>query len=202
MPLITKADLRSPTIEREFRKQASLTKNAGQVLTENAKASVSEKFDVFLSHSYQDARSLGAEYLLRLKKLLEGHGLTVYVDWINDRQLSRDEVDTATAKLIRARMDQSTCLLFATSESSSESKWMPWELGYKDGSNKRVAILPVVDQRAEKFIGQEYLGLYPYVTRDENTDGVTQLWIEQSDGSYVAFRHWLSSGTQPYRRVS
>lgn len=202
MPLITKADLRSPTIEAELRRQTPWTKSAGQVLTENAAASSQTSFDVFLSHSYRDARALDAEELLRLKKLLEQHGLSVYVDWIVDRQLDRKKVDTETAAKIRSRMDQCKCLLFATSASSSESKWMPWELGYKDGSSKRVAILPVVDQRANAFHGQEYLGLYPYVTKDQDKQGKVLLWIERSDGSYVSLSEWLRTGQQPYRRAS
>jgi len=202
LPLITKADLRTPEIDRELRKRSSVTKSASQVLVENAKSSATDRFDVFLSHSYKDAQALGADDLLRLKTLLESHGLTVYVDWIVDQQLSRENVNTETAQVIRTRMDQSNCLLFATSAASSESKWMPWELGYKDGASSRVAILPIVDLRTEKFHGQEYLGLYPYVTRARNNRGELQLWIETSDGKYVSFESWLRTRAQPARNAS
>lgn len=202
MPLITKADLRTPEIERELRKRVSITKTASQVLVENARASSIDQFDVFLSHSYKDAQTLGAEDLLRIKALLESHGLTVYVDWIVDQQLNREKVDTDTAKVIRTRMDQSKCLLFATSATSSDSKWMPWELGYKDGASNRAAVLPIVDLRSEKFHGQEYLGLYPYVTRARNNRGELQLWIETSDGKFVSFDSWLRTGAQPARNAS
>jgi hypothetical protein len=179
-----------------------VTRNAGKVLQEEAKTAAGAEFDVFLSHSYDDAMNAGADSLLRLKVLLESHGLTVYVDWIVDGGLSRDRVSTATAAVIRQRMDQSRCLLFVTSSTSSRSKWMPWELGYKDGTNKRVAILPVVDQRTDRFYGQEYLGLYPYVTRGVDTQGINRLWLERADGTFVLFAEWLRTGQQPYRRAS
>jgi len=202
MPLITNADLRSVSLEGEFRKTASAARDPGEVLSENARAAASATFDVFLSHSYRDANSVGAEALLRIKVLLEQHGLSVYVDWIVDRDIDRLRVTTETAARLRHRMDKSRCLLFATSTNSSESKWMPWELGYKDGSSKRVAILPVVDQRSTMFHGQEYLGLYPYVTRADYVHGVKKLWVEKSVGTYVLFDQWLRNGRQPYHHVS
>ncbi|GAA4465830.1 TIR domain-containing protein [Novipirellula rosea] len=202
MPLVTKADLRSPTIDAEIRQQTSWTKSAGQVLTENAAASSQTGFDIFLSHSYRDARAIDAEELLRLKKLLQHHGLSVYVDWIVDRQLDRNKVNAATAAKIRKRMDQCKCLLFATSTSSSESKWMPWELGYKDGKNGRAAILPVVEQRTDNYYGQEYLGLYPFVVRQQDTNGQMRLWLKRNDGSYIELSEWIRTGRQPSRRAS
>ena len=118
-----------------------------------------DEFDIFLSHSYADKDIIPA-----LKKELEDMGYTVYVDWITDKLLSREEVTKETAKVLQKRMQQSKCLFFATSENSPNSKWMPWELGYFDGiKNKRVAVLPISKQNngfSEYFKGQEYLGLY------------------------------------------
>ena len=202
MPLITNADLNSISLDAEFRKSASATRNASRRLEELAKTSGAKSFDVFLSHSYRDAQSLGANQLLKLKVLLEKLGLSVYVDWIVDGDLDRSQVTTSTAARIRRRMDQSKCLMFATSASSSSSKWMPWELGYKDGSSSRVAILPVVDQRKTKFYGQEHLGLYPFVTKRNNTAGRTKLWLELTNGRYIGFDEWLRTGKTPYRQAS
>jgi hypothetical protein len=118
-----------------------------------------EKFDVFLSHSFLDA-----EIILGVKTLLEAEGLRVYVDWIDDGQLDRSRVTSATAELLRRRMRNSRSLVYATSATSSQSKWMPWELGFFDGYRSgHVAILPLVPTSASGFKGQEYLGLYPYV---------------------------------------
>jgi hypothetical protein len=116
-------------------------------------------FDVFLSHSRLDA-----DIIAGVKSLLEARGLSVYVDWIEDPQLDRSRVTPGTAKVLRVRMQHSKSLIFATSESSSSSKWMPWELGYFDGSKPgHIAILPLVKTEGSGFVGQEYLGLYPLI---------------------------------------
>jgi hypothetical protein len=128
-------------------------------LRKSAATSTTTTFDVFLSHAYLDA-----PIILGVKTLLEAEGLTVYVDWIEDPLLDRSRVTAETADVIRMRMRHSGSLLYATSESSSRSKWMPWELGYFDGFRPDyVAILPLVRSSTEDFKGQEYLGLYPYI---------------------------------------
>jgi TIR domain len=147
-------------------------------------ATAFETFDIFLSHSREDA------ILIRgLRDELTDLGLRVYVDWIEDPQLDRSNVTTETAAQLRSRMRQAKCLLFATSEAAKKSVWMPWELGYMDGHrNSRVAIAPMVEdyQSGGEFKGQEYLGLYPYL--DKTGDS---LWIHKSSQRYVRFADWL-----------
>lgn len=99
--------------------------------------------------------------------LLEDMGKKVYVDWMNDPELDRSQVNKHTAERLRARMNQSDSLLYLASDNASNSKWMPWELGYFDGHKPgKVAILPVLDKADQKFEGQEYLGLYPTIDKD------------------------------------
>src|SRR4051812_42152795 len=93
-----------------------------------AAADPSRRFDVFLSHSIADARAISG-----VKSILERAGLSVYVDWIDDPLLDRERVSYRSAEVLRGRMQQSSSLIFATSEASVGSKWMPWELGYFDG---------------------------------------------------------------------
>lgn len=126
-------------------------------MTKSAAAPMSNNYDIFLSHSYEDA-----EVIAGVKILLERDGLSVYVDWIEDAQADRSKVTAATAEMLRSRMKHCRFLLFATSKSSPNSKWMPWELGYFDGLREnRVGILPIVQSDGGSFAGQEYLGLYP-----------------------------------------
>src|SRR5690349_6151740 len=93
-------------------------------LRASAAASPDTHFDIFLSHCIKDARAIEG-----VRQILLQAGLTVYVDWIEDPELSRDRVTTATAARLRERMDHSRAMIFATSQSSPDSKWMPWELG-------------------------------------------------------------------------
>lgn len=133
--------------------------NVEAQLRKSAQTSTSTAFDVFLSHSFLDA-----EVILGVKELLEAEGLRVYVDWVEDAQLDRTQVNSRTAERLRLRMRHSRSLIYAASATSSESKWMPWELGYFDGFKPgHVAILPLVKSAGDSFPGQEYLGLYPYI---------------------------------------
>lgn len=143
--------------------KSHVKKASAQVLNESRSATKeSDTFDVFLSHSIADA-----DLVLGIKNLLEERGLKIYVDWETDSQLDRSKVNPETADLLRRRMKQSKSLLYLATESASSSKWMPWELGYFDGlRGGQVAVMPLLDNETDSFKGQEYLGLYPTVTKD------------------------------------
>jgi hypothetical protein len=153
-------------------------------------------FDIFLSHSYSDRK--GA---IGIKNILENDfGYSVYIDWVVDRDLNRDNVSTSTAKRIKERMKKCKCLFYVTSTNASTSKWMPWETGLMDGLKNRVAICPFSDNsRTNQFVGQEYLGIYPYITIDKTTTSTNEyLWIQIDANTYVKFDDWLK-GTEPYK---
>ena len=159
-----------------------------------------DSYDIFLSHSYNDRAIIPA-----LKAELEKLGYKVYVDWIDDKLLSRDNVSKDTAKVLQKRMKQSKCLIYATSENSSSSRWMPWELGYFDGiKDKMVGILPIKkygNNFRDDFKGEEYLGLYYYIDKDTiRGKNKEALWVRESFTKYIIFDSWLNNGTQPYER--
>jgi TIR domain len=135
-----------------------MRKSASQILTEDSRRfSSTDRYDVFLSHSYQDA-----ELIHSIKAIIESLGLKAYVDWIEDAGLDRTRVTTQTARVLRDRMKTCSCLVYVHSSNATESVWMPWELGYFDGLRPRhVWILPLVSEHDSESKGQEYLGLYP-----------------------------------------
>ncbi len=151
--------------------------------------SCQDNFDIFLSHSYDDR-----DYILNLFLLLEEtYDFNVYVDWIVDKTLNRGNVNTTTAEIIRRRMKQSKCLIYATSENSTNSKWMPWELGYFDGYKGKVAILPIVNDNQYEYQGQEYLSLYPYIDKAPSTKSKDEeLWINKNNSS-ILLKKWINS---------
>lgn len=194
MSLFTHQELRGAGLAMKSDNYRIKTKGAGQVLKEDASALPLDKsFNIFLSHSYFDALEI-----LALKAKIEAMGYSVYVDWLIDKQMSREDVTAATAEILRQRMRNCDCLFFATSGTSSDSRWMPWELGFFDGFKGKVAILPVSDSETNMFAGQEYLGLYYYVTHDlRDTDRKRVLWIHESQTKYVQFEAWLRNGSLP-----
>jgi hypothetical protein len=149
-----------------------LQKSAGQTLTEAARRFSAEKqYDIFLSHSFDDA-----ELILGVKKLIEELGLTVYVDWVEDSSLDRSNVTAKTAAILRARMRTCSSLVYAHSTNSTSSVWMPWELGYFDGFKpSQVWIFPLVSTSDNEFTNQEYLGLYPTVGKLASLPGRQEL---------------------------
>lgn len=153
----------------------------------------SDQFDVFLSHRYLDAKEV-----LALKIIIESFGLSVFVYWIDNPEVSQEEVTKNTAASLQEVMRRSRSLLYAWSENASESRWMPWELGYSDGLHGRVAIIPVTIQQSadESFKGQEYLGLYPYLTLTKDTAQQDKMWVNESVSKYVQLTAWIK-GAQP-----
>ncbi len=182
MPLITEAEV----IAKASAATTLRKSTASAMLTEAVAANAT--FDVFLSHSSAEPENI----LLGVKRFLEEEGLSVYVDKYTDPQLSPDKVTRETAELLRGRMKASKALLYIHSQHSKSSRWMPWELGFFDGTNGRVGVIPVAQTKQEGFKGEEYLSLYPYV--DRNTiQGSTKsvLWINQTIKSYAPLAAWL-----------
>jgi hypothetical protein len=156
-----------------------------------------KRFDIFLSHAFEDARDI-----LMLYEALTMVGYEVFVDWIADPDTDRGEVTKDTAEGLRGVMQRSDCLLFAVSTHSGESKWMPWELGYSDGLHGKVAVLPITDDDTDietYTADQQYLGLYPYVTLNRNSEGQAQLWVSERIDTFVSLSDWLQ-GKKPTRK--
>lgn len=172
-----------PSDARERARRAqTYYKTADTLLLEHVEAqSRIAVHDIFMSHAFDDRLLILGTVLL-----IEDMGYKVYLDWRDDPSLNRNSVTVNTANVLRARMKSSKSLFFATTENASSSKWMPWELGFKDGDNTRVAILPFSEVETSDFRGQEYLGIYPYV----DTTG-TSLWIHRGPSAFVKFEEWV-----------
>lgn len=153
-----------------------------------------EDFDIFLSHSIDDS-----DLILGVMLLLQKQGLKVYVDWVVDKKLDRNSVDKETAAVLRERMKFSRSLMYIATGNSSASKWMPWELGFFDGHKPgQVAILPLLDSDSQSFNGQEYLGLYPVVTK-KLVNHVTSYLVEDRGNQWTNLK-CFASGAPSWKR--
>ncbi|UPA24488.1 toll/interleukin-1 receptor domain-containing protein [Shinella oryzae] len=175
-------------IRRRAQRKTGGYRQATTVLKEEvASSKARSSFDVFLSHSTSDA-----EIVLGVKGILEDYGRTVYVDWLEDPQLDRSHVTAATAEVIRERMRQCKSLVYVHTKNSGASKWMPWELGYFDGFNGAVTILPVTE-KGEDFQGQEYLGIYPYIDEaPAHGSSINEIWINKNTTTSTRWAAWVS----------
>ena len=167
-------------------KEKILRKNKIISLDKNENKHV-EKYDVFLSHS-----SFDKTLILSLVDLFVDAGYAVYVDWIEDEELDRNNITVKTAQILKNRMNNSRGLAYIVTTNTVNSRWCPWELGYFDGKkNRRCCILPIMEQG--EYNGQEYLGLYPYL-RHDRLEGTSEydFWVyDQETNKHITLRSWL-----------
>lgn len=181
MALLTESIVREAAAT-ELRK--SYQASARTILKEIA-STARTSFDIFLSHARLDA-----ELVLGVRNILVNSGKTVYVDWIDDPQLDRNHVTAATANALRKRMGQCESLFYVHSNHATQSRWMPWELGYFDGRNGNVAIVPVLTGGQSTFRGEEFLGLYSYVDVLHPGGPGASLWLHRSASDYTRYEDW------------
>lgn len=93
-----------------------------------------QKYDFFLSHSCRDV-----SLLLKLKSILNSKGYTVYIDWVNDRDmLNRENQDANTWNVLFMRIDQSDRMLYVLTDNSKISSSTEKEVLYCQGKGKKV----------------------------------------------------------------
>lgn len=143
-------------------------------------------------------RKLDGELILGIKDKLEReYNYTVYIDWIDNPNLDRENVDKTTANTLRLKMQKSKCLIYVYSKKSTESKWMPWELGYMDGAKKnKCTILSIIPSRsniAPNYNEQEYLNIYPPISEEggEYYSPTNKKLLVYENGRKIPFDEWL-----------
>lgn len=159
---------------------------------ENIKhSSCSGDYDIFLSHS-----SLDQELTCALYNLFIQNGFNVYLDY-EDHELNPQNITSSTGEQLRNKLKECKCLAYISTPNIINSKWCPWELGLFDGiSNGKCCILPIVKQQKDTtYSGQEYLGMYPYLSYDqiEGSDEGT-FWVMDASNpdKYANLSSWLS----------
>lgn len=137
-----------------------------------------KKFDVFLSHSSKDK-----EAIIKLKAMLNRQGLTVYIDWIEDRNaLKRELTSVDTARAITERINHSRAVLYVLSETGLTSVWTPWELGYAQALGKKICVLPM----GTNIKAPEYLDIYNRAVVEED-----KVFVKM-DNKRVLIEEWIS----------
>lgn len=157
------AVLSEPEIRARARRRAASVGLDVDKALEGVARRQAERYDIFLSQTIRDA-----EIVFGVYDLLTEKGYVVFCDWIAAPNTDRSKVTPTNAQIIRSVMGVSDTLLFLDTEQADQSLWMCWELGWFDGENGHVAILPVLPDDNRYYRGREFLGLYPYVEIDEH----------------------------------
>lgn len=111
--------------------------------------------------------------------------MTVYVDWIEDRNaLKRELTSVDTAKALTERIKQSRAILYVLTSTNIVSVWTPWELGFAQALRKKICVF----QLEEGVKAPEFLDLYEKTELNDN-----RLFAIQSDGTRLPLEEWLNN---------
>jgi hypothetical protein len=143
--------------------------------------SASAQATIFLSHSSKDR-----ELIKPAIAFLRSHGVSVYVDWMDEGM--PDIVSGETAKRIKDKIRQQKKFMVMVTENSKDSRWVPWELGFADPVKgmEHIAILPISDNGS--FVQNEYMKIYPKI---QMVSDVWWVWIDDPT-SLTRLTDWLN----------
>lgn len=123
--------------------------------SKSLRESLTQHYDVFLSHSARDK-----DVVLAILEIIQNKGYSAYVDWIDDSETDRNAIATK----IKTAINKSARLLYIHTHNSINSKWTPWEIGCFDSAKgvNKIAIMPLLDNNnnTPSYHGQEYLQQY------------------------------------------
>jgi hypothetical protein len=150
--ILNKAELRS------IKNRAHSYKLNEAVNLSSKRSSESGEIVVFLSHKHNEKEEIEGAIAL-----LNGLGVTVYVDW-NDKGMPK-LTSGATADRLKRKIKSSDKFILLATEGAISSKWCNWELGLGDADKyiKDIAILPIANTESD-YTGTEYLQIYPHIT--------------------------------------
>lgn len=143
----------------------------------NSQLEQMKTYDLFISHSSSDS-----DLILKWKAILNSFGLNVYIDWVSDRNaLKRELTNISTAKTIIERLKSSKALLYINTDSSFQSQWTPWELGYFHAlKGNRICVYTPKDTPKPA-----YIDIYPSVTL------VGDILMVETEGGCISLNDWL-----------
>lgn len=120
--------------------------------------------DVFISHSNRDESAVR-----QLSERFKRWGIEHYVDFQDEKlnDLWQNKCNQDMSNHLKNRIKHCHLFLFAFSEKSVSSCWMPWELGLADGIIGRVLLWPLDQNARQASATQEYLSLYPLIDEDD-----------------------------------
>lgn len=137
---------------------------------------------IFLSHSSKDR-----DLIEPAIAFLRSHGVSVYVDWMDEGM--PDVVSGETAKRIKEKIRGQRKFMVMVTENSKDSRWVPWELGFADpvkGMN-HIAILPVSENGS--FVQNEYMTIYPKI---QIVNNIWWVWTDDPT-SLTQLSEWLKN---------
>lgn len=143
---------------------------------------------VFLSY-----RRMDRDYVDGVVRFLKRMGVAVYIDYLDETL--EEKTNDVVAQQLRDRIKECSKFITLATPNSTNSKWMPWELGLGDRiiNYANVAILPLTndpnnwsDQEYGKIYGR-IESTYPFSIADSN-----DWYIIYPNDTRIKFKEWLN----------
>ena len=120
-----------------------------------------KKFDFFISHNSKDMKQI-----IELYKNINMKGYVAYIDWVNDKyDLKREWCNALTSEILKLRIQQSKIFILVLTNSTFQSQWCPWELGYADAIGKKIYIYTLL--QFKNLDMPEFYKSYPIIENIE-----------------------------------
>jgi len=142
--------------------------------------------NIFLSHSSKDKEII----LPGVIKFLQELGGNIYIDK-EDEDLP-NHTNRKIADILKKRIEELPKFILIITKNSFDSRWIPWELGLADGIGKydNIALLPIGKYSSDiDWIGQEYLGLYKKVIRNNYNQWIVQ---DENQSVSIGLKEWIN----------
>jgi hypothetical protein len=126
------------------------------------KKTASTRHSIFLSHSHKDADLIDQF----IAKILGDQADSVYIDRADETL--PEKCTPITAAKVKGKIRECDKLLLLATNNACNSRWCPWELGVGDEANGygSVVVVPVADTAGGGWQGNEYIGIYQYLDKD------------------------------------
>ncbi|MBB1284582.1 toll/interleukin-1 receptor domain-containing protein [Flavisolibacter sp. BT320] len=164
---------------RQFFKAETLNENLGTTRSAATRT-------VFLSY-----RHIDRQWVNDVVRFLKGMGVSVYVDYLD--QTLEERTNEQVAGILRDRIRACAKFISLATPNSSNSKWMPWELGLGDRiiNYPNVAVLPLT-VTVNHWPDQEYGRIYGRIENNDNFFPKNDNWyVTFPDGRQINFRTWV-----------
>ena len=153
---------------------------------------------VFLSHKHSDR-----DLLLRIKRLLECSGISVYIDWLDESMPKKTRGETGM--ILKQKIRIYDKFILVATDDAIKSQWCNWELGLGDAEKydkDKIALFPLRNDAASYWAGTEYMAIYPVIEYEDGTEknsagnviprGYYVMYPAVNGGRrYVSLNEWL-----------
>ena len=151
---------------------------------------------VFISHKHNDLPDLKGFLLY----LTNHYNVVPYIDSM-DRKLP-DMTNAETALRIKSVIESCDRFILLATNNALKSKWCNWEVGIADKtkySSHYMAVLPMYEIGSNKYEGNEYLGIYPYIDEDVDSKGNSILVVKyntKEGRKKISLKDWLNKSNK------